>query len=353
VSKQTVLHDTHVSLGARMVDFAGWHMPIQYAEGISHEHLAVRNAAGIFDVSHMGQIRVQGPDAVPFLQFAALNDAGRLRTGRAHYSMLANDRGGLIDDIYVYRDGPEDFMVVTNASNHTAALLHLQSLASAYDLGITDEIDRWALLAVQGPEAVALLERVTGADLQQARKNSTVEAELHGAALRLTRTGYTGEDGFEVFCAPEAALGVWQALVDEGAVPCGLGARDSLRLEAGFPLFGNELTDSTNPLCTPVSWLVKDKPFYGRDAIWARACPRRLVGLKLTDRGIPRHGYPVLHDGMPIGEVSSGTVSPFTREAIALAWLDTAFAATGTEVAVEIRNRPVSARVTELPFLKR
>jgi aminomethyltransferase len=267
--------------------------------------------------------------------------------------MLANDRGGLIDDIYVYRDGPEDFMVVTNASNHTAALLHLQSLAAEYDLGITDEIDRWALLAVQGPEAVALLERATGADLQQARKNSTVEAELPGAALRLTRTGYTGEDGFEVFCAPEAALGVWQALVDEGAVPCGLGARDSLRLEAGFPLFGNELTGSTNPLCTPVSWLVKDKPFYGRDAIWARACPRRLVGLKLTDRGIPRHGYPVLHDGMLIGEVSSGTVSPFTREAIALAWLDTAFTAAGTEVAVEIRNRPASALITELPFLKR
>jgi aminomethyltransferase len=351
--KKTVLHDIHVSLGARMVDFAGWHMPIQYPDGISHEHLAVRNGAGVFDVSHMGQIRIQGPEAVGFLQFAALNDAGRLGPGRAHYSMLANDTGGLIDDIYVYRDGPTDFMIVSNASNHSAALKHLQKLSAGFDVTVSDETDRWALLAVQGPEAVGLLERVTGTDLQDVRKNSTVEAALEGVPLRLTRTGYTGEDGFEVFCVPEAAARVWQALTKAGAVPCGLGARDSLRLEAGFPLFGNELTDSTNPLCTPVSWLVKDKPFYGREAIWDQPCPRRLVGLKLVERGIPRHGYSVLHDGQVIGEVSSGTVSPFTRDAIALAWLDAAFSSAGTEVAVEIRNRPVAAVITELPFLKR
>lgn len=336
-----------------MVDFAGWHMPIQYPDGINQEHLAVRNSAGIFDVSHMGQIRVAGADAVAFLQFAALNDAGKLRLGRAHYSMLANDHGGLIDDIYVYRDGPDDFMIVSNASNHTAALAHLQALAADFDVTVTDEIDQWALLAVQGPEAVALLERVTGADLQDVRKNSTTTADLNGIPLRLTRTGYTGEDGFEVFCTPDAAVSVWQALTAAGAVPCGLGARDSLRLEAGFPLFGNELTDSTNPLCTPVSWLVKDKPFYGRDAIWDQPCLRKLVGLKLTGRGIPRHGYPVLHDGVVIGEVSSGTVSPFTKDAIALAWLAADFSDTGTEIAVEVRGRPIDAVITELPFLKR
>jgi aminomethyltransferase len=351
--KQTALHDTHVSLGARMVDFAGWHMPVQYSGGINQEHLAVRNTAGVFDVSHMGQIRIAGPAATAFLQFAALNDAGRLGTGRAHYSMLANDRGGLVDDIYVYRDGSEEFMLVTNASNHPAALAHLLELAAGFDCTVTDEIDRWALLAVQGPEATGLLERITGTSLAAVRKNSTVEAALDGIALRLTRTGYTGEDGFEVFCSPDDVVAVWQAVTAAGAVPCGLGARDSLRLEAGFPLFGNELTDSTNPLCTPVSWLVKDKPFFGREAIWGQPCARRLVGLRLTGRSIPRNGYAVLCYGKVIGEVTSGTLSPFTGDAIALAWLDAAHAETGTELEVAIRNRPVAAAITDLPFLKR
>lgn len=350
--KKTILYDTHVSLGARLVDFAGWLMPIQYA-GINQEHLAVRNSVGVFDVSHMGQIRVRGAQAVEFLQFAALNDAGRLKAGRAHYSMLANDDGGLIDDIYVYRDGPDDFMIVSNASNHTAALAHLQQLAANYDCSVQDEIDQWSLLAVQGPEAVALLERVTGAELAAVRKNSTVDAQLGSSALRLTRTGYTGEDGFEVFTAPEHAAELWQTLTEAGAVPCGLGARDSLRLEAGFPLFGNELDGTTNPLCTPMNWLVKDKEFFGRAALWDQPCKRQLAGLKLTERGVPRPGYPVSHAGQPVGEISSGTVSPFTRDAIALAWLDGAATEPGTELTVEIRGKQVAAVITGLPFLKR
>src|SRR5690554_4719260 len=287
--KKTPLHSVHVALNARMVDFAGWDMPIQYRTGINGEHNAVRNSCGIFDVSHMGQIRVRGAGAVEFLRYAALNDAGKLRHDRAQYSMLANDSGGLIDDIYVYRDGDDDFLIVSNASNHEAALAHLQMLAAARDdVQVTDEIEQWALVAVQGPEATGLLASLTGLDLQAARKNSTTYGQLAGADVRLTRTGYTGEDGFEVFCAPGDAVTVWEAITGAGAVPCGLGARDTLRLEAGFPLFGNELDSASNPLCTPMAWVVKDKDFYGRPALMDTTCEQRLVGLELQERGIPR-----------------------------------------------------------------
>lgn len=349
--KKTPLHSVHVGLNARMVDFAGWEMPIQYRTGINGEHNAVRNTCGIFDVSHMGQIRVRGSGAVEFLQYAALNDAGRLKTGRAQYSMLPNDSGGLIDDIYVYRDGPDDFMIVSNAANHEAALAHLQMLAAARDdVGITDEIEDWALLAVQGPEAVALLSGLTGTDLEGSRKNSTVNGQIAGAEVRLTRTGYTGEDGFEVFSAPEQAVAVWEAITAAGAVPCGLGSRDTLRLEAGFPLFGNELDGTVNPLCTGMAWVVKDKDFYGRLAMMGADCERRLVGLELQERGIPRHGYRILQDGSQVGEVTSGTISPYSRKAIAFGWVDSELAQPGTSVAIEIRGQAVETLVVELPF---
>src|SRR5690625_1662974 len=276
--KKTPLYDVHAALKARLVDFAGWEMPIQYRTGINEEHLAVRNGCGIFDVSHMGQLRITGAGAVPFLQYAALNDAGRLREGRAHYSMLANDRGGLVDDVYLYRDGADDFMMVTNAANHDAARDHLLALSAGHDVTITDETESRAVMAVQGPEAVALLSRLAGSDLAAARKNSSVTATLAGHEVRLTRTGYTGEDGFEVYAAPGAAPGIWEASTEAGAGPCGLGARDTLRLEAGFPLFGNELTAASNPLCTPMAWVVKDKDFYGREALMPAACTHLLAG---------------------------------------------------------------------------
>lgn len=349
--KTTPLHSVHVALNARLVDFAGWEMPIQYRSGINGEHNAVRNSCGIFDVSHMGQIRVRGAGAVEFLRYAALNDAGRLKLDRAQYSLLANDSGGLVDDIYVYRDGDDDFMIVSNASNHQAAVNHLQMLAAARDgVEVTDEIDQWALVAVQGPEATAILGRLTGLDLAATRKNSTSRGQLAGADVRLTRTGYTGEDGFEVFCAPHDAVTVWEAITSAGAVPCGLGARDTLRLEAGFPLFGNELDADSNPLCTPMAWVVKDKDFYGRPAMMDPACERRLVGLELQERGIPRHGYRILQDDRIVGEVTSGTISPYSRKALAFGWVDAALGDTGTELAVEIRGQPVAAVVADLPF---
>lgn len=349
--KTTPLHSVHVALNARLVDFAGWEMPIQYRTGINGEHNAVRNSCGIFDVSHMGQIRVRGAGAVEFLQYAALNDAGKLRHNRAQYSMLANDSGGLVDDIYVYRDGDNDFLIVSNASNHEAALSHLQMLAAARDdVEVTNEIDEWALVAVQGPEATVILARLTGLDLEATRKNSTTYGQLAGAEVRLTRTGYTGEDGFEVFCRPADAAAVWEAITAEGAVPCGLGSRDTLRLEAGFPLFGNELDSGSNPLCTPMAWVVKDKDFYGRPALMNPVCERRLVGLELQERGIPRHGYRIVQDGHQVGEVTSGTISPYSRKALAFGWVDSDLAEPGTDLAIEIRGQPVAAVVADLPF---
>lgn len=351
--KRTVLHQTHLALHARMVDFAGWEMPIQYRSGINDEHLAVRNGCGVFDVSHMGEIRVRGAGATDFLRYAALNDAGKLKTDRAQYSMLANDSGGLVDDIYVYRDGEDDFMVVCNASNRDEVFTHLSALASGFDVTLTDESDDWALLAVQGPDSTQVMGTVTGEDLSPLRKNASRSASIGAHEVRLTRTGYTGEDGFEVFCRPAAAVDVWEAVTAAGAVPCGLGARDTLRLEAGFPLFGNDLHAGTNPLCTPLSWVVKDKDFFGRAQIWDAQCDERLVGLRLLHRGLPRHGYRVLHDGNPVGVVSSGTISPYSREAIALAWVAGELAAIGTVLGVEIRGQPVDAVVSELPFIKR
>lgn len=355
--KRTPLHDEHVALNGRMVDFAGWHMPVQYPTGIPQEHLAVRQDAGVFDVSHMGQLRVLGPDATPFLSWATLNDPARLRPGQGQYSMLQNDRGGLIDDLYVYRDVDDSFLIVANAANVDAVLAHLQALAAspvhAFRVLVRDESDAWALLAVQGPSAAAKLDRLVDADLTSVRKNRLVDTTLSGMPVRLARTGYTGEDGFEVFCRPVDAVAVWHLLLEAGVTPCGLGARDTLRLEAGFPLFGHELDEGSNPLCTPFAWVVKDKPAFGLEALRAGTCPRRLVGLVLAGRGIAREGYRVLDEaGAAIGRITSGTVSPLTRTSIAMAWVDTARAEEGTRVAVEIRGQPVPATVTPPPFYR-
>jgi aminomethyltransferase len=348
---RTPLYERHRDLGARLVDFAGWEMPIQYPSGINQEHLAVRQDAGVFDVSHMGEIRVQGAESVSFLRFATLNDVERLRVGRGQYSMLPNDRGGLVDDLYVYRDADDDFLIVANAGNVDTVLAHLVALAGGFAVEVDDESDRWGLIALQGPGAAVRLERVAGIELTALRKNATRDAEVAGCPVRLARTGYTGEDGFELFTAWDDTTAVWDLLVEGGALPCGLGARDTLRLEAGFPLYGNELGEGTNPLCTPFAWVVKDKPFFGRDAIWGATCAQRLVGLKVTGRGIPRQGYEVQDDrGRRIGEVTSGTLSPLTREAIAMAWLEADLAEDGASVAVVVRGQAVPATVTTPPF---
>lgn len=293
-----------------MVDFAGFDMPLHYKGGINQEHLVVRQDVGLFDVSHMGQIRVLGPQATEFLQFTTLNDPGKLRLNRGQYSMLPNDQGGLIDDLFVYREKESEYMVVANASNTETVYQHLKRLASQFDVHVIDESENWALVALQGPGAPLLLSRLVEEDLSVIKRNATLDVSISGLPVRLSRTGYTGEDGFEIFCHPNDAAALWQALMAEGAVPCGLGARDTLRLEAGFPLYGHELDENSNPLCTPFAWVVKDKPFYGREAMWNPDCDRLLVGIRLTDRGIPRAGYKVLHDGEEVGTITSGALSP-------------------------------------------
>jgi len=348
--KRTPLYELHVEAGGRMVDFAGWEMPIQYPTGINSEHLAVRESTGLFDVSHMGEVRVRGPQATPFLSFATLNDPAKLRPGRGQYSMLPNDRGGLIDDLYVYREGEDDYLVVCNASNREAVVRHLERLARDYDAEVGDESDAWGLLALQGPGAALMMSRAAEGDVVGLKKNRTLKTTLAGEPVTLARTGYTGEDGFEIFCRPEDAPHLWRTLVAAGATPCGLGARDTLRLEAGFPLFGHELTAETNPRCTDYAWVVKDKPFYGREAMWSRTCTRYLVGLRLLQRGVARPGYRVLVDGKKVGEVTSGTISPLTREGIAMAWVRKAYSAPGTSLEVEIRGQPVPAEVVKPPF---
>lgn len=352
--KRSPLHDVHVELNARLVDFAGYEMPIQYRSGINEEHNAVRNSCGIFDVSHMGQIRVTGESAESFLQYAALNDAGRLRIGRAHYSMLANDSGGVLDDIYVNRDGEQDFLLIPNAANTGAVMAHLKQLAVNYPgVDVTDETAQWAVMAVQGPAAISLLSGLAGTDLSSVRKNASVQTTIGDYSASLTRTGYTGEDGYEVYTSPADAEPVWRLITAAGAVPCGLGARDTLRLEAGFPLYGNDIDETTNPLCTSMAWLVKEKDFHGRERLWGATCSRRLVGLELRERGIPRHGYSIMAAGQTVGTITSGTISPYTRKAIALGWVDAEFTEAGTELAVEIRGQPVAAVITEPPFFSK
>ncbi len=356
--RKTPLHDEHVALNARMVEFAGWHMPIQYPTGIPQEHLAVRQDAGMFDVSHMGQLRVNGPQGLALLSWATLNDPAKLRPAQGQYSMLPNDRGGLIDDLYVYRDVDDSFLVVANAANVDAVHAQLQALAKAapagpFDAAVRNESDGWALVAVQGPTAATKVDRLVSADLTSVRKNRLIDTKLSGMPVRLARTGYTGEDGFEVFCRPVDAAAVWRLLLDAGVAPCGLGARDTLRLEAGFPLFGHELDATSNPLCTAFAWVVKDKPAFGLEVLRRGACRRHLVGLVLEGRGIARDGYRILDgEGREVGRVTSGTVSPLTRLSIAMAWVDAEHAIEGAMLSVEIRGQPVPATVTPPPFYR-
>jgi len=347
---RTPLHPIHVELGARMVDFAGWEMPLHYPTGINEEHLEVRQAAGLFDVSHMAQFEVQGPGALEYLRFALLNDAAKLRVGRAHYSMLANNRGGLVDDIYVYRTGELSYLLVGNAANREAAGELLHSLTGGYECQVTLNADR-ALLALQGPGAALLLERVAQVDLGDLRKNRLREIEIKGVPVLASRAGYTGEDGFELFLRAQASVEVWNALTKAGAKPCGLGCRDTLRLEAGLPLFGADLNDTTNPLCTPFAWLVKDKPAHGRDALQGN-CSRRLVGMKLNRRGIARNGYRIRKGVEVVGVVTSGTISPVTREGIAMGWVDAQYAEVDEQLGVEIRGDVFPATVVQMPFLE-
>jgi len=353
--KHTPLYDLHRELSARMVPFAGWEMPVQYS-GVIDEVRAVREGVGLFDVSHMGELAIHGPGALAWLNGMATNDVSRLRPGRAQYSLLCAEDGGVLDDILVYQLADESYLVVVNASNADADREWLEEHRVA---GVTlDDVSAdTALIAVQGPGAPALLQPLASVDLGPMRHFDCVEGVVAGVACLIARTGYTGEDGFELFTR-EDVVPLWQALMASGAArPCGLGARDVLRLEAGNVLYGHEITEEVNPLVAGLGWVVKLEkgPFVGWEAIAAvrDAGPEfRLAGLASESRAIPRQGYPLLHDGQPVGEVTSGTFSPTLGKPIGMGYLPTALAEPGTTVAVEVRTRPEPATVVALPFYR-
>ncbi len=332
-----------------MVPFGGWDMPVQYA-GVKAEHTAVRERAGMFDVSHMGEFRVTGPDAERFLQYVTTNDVSKLKPGRAHYNWLPNDSGGLVDDIYIYRVAAADFLMVVNASNIQKDWAHLQAHSDGYEVQLRDESDAWGLIAVQGPTSEALLQPHCTADLSAAKKNSFFAANLFGLPVWLARTGYTGEDGFEVFVAAQQAETIWQHLLEIGLTPAGLGARDTLRLEAGFPLYGHEFSDSIHPLSSAYTWVVKDKEHLGRQHISA-APAQKLIGLVL-DKVPVREGYPVLLNGETVGHITSGSSSPTLGYPVSMALVPTT-QADAESYEVEVRGKLHAAQRVALPFYKR
>jgi aminomethyltransferase len=352
--RHTPLYEEHKALGARLVDFAGWEMPVQY-EGIKAEHEAVRTAAGLFDVSHMGEVVVRGPQAEEAVQRLVTRDVSRLSVGQAGYAAVCYESGGTVDDVLVYRT-PDDFLIVVNASNREKDVAHFQEHTRDLDAEIVDESDDWALLALQGPRAVELLQPFTETDLPSIKYYRYEVGEVEGAYAVLSRTGYTGEDGFELFVRPDDATRVWRLLVEAGAVPVGLGARDTLRLEAGMCLYGHELDAETTPLEAGIGFAVnleKEQEFVGQEALRREkedGLKKRLVGFKVEGRGIARHDYPVAVGGETVGSVTSGTLSPTLGEAIGLALVAPDVE---DEFEVVIRNRPVAARTVALPFYKR
>ncbi len=359
---RTPLHDRHEALGARMIDFAGWLMPVQYA-GIIEEHRAVRERAGLFDLSHMGELFVEGPDAGAALASALVTNPPALADGRAHYSMIVAPDGGIIDDLIVYRLGQDRFLVVANAGNARVVSDALAERLVGFKAILDDRSLATALVAIQGPRSVEIVRPLTDVDLDALRYYAIAEGSVAGIPALVARTGYTGEDGFEVFVDTDRAVELWDALTvagaEHGLAPIGLGARDTLRLEAGMPLYGNELDRTTNPYEANLGRVVKlDKEgdFVGRAALEKVArdgVVRRLVGIAMRGRGIARHGYPV-HAGERVsGAVTSGTQSPSRGEAIAMAYVATADAAPGTMVDVEIRGQRVPAEVVALPFYHR
>jgi aminomethyltransferase len=357
--QRTPLHDTHVRAGARMVEFAGWEMPVQYA-GILDEHAAVRTRVGLFDVSHMGEVVFRGPRALEALNRAFTNDLSKAADGQAQYGCLCRDSGGIVDDVVVYRRAADDLLVCVNAANRAKDFEWLRAHAGGAD--VTNESDAWAQLALQGPLAAQVLQRLTQLNLSAMKTYRFTTGEVVGIHALVARTGYTGEDGFEVFVPSEQGPRLWAALMEAGLpekiAPAGLGARDSLRLEMAYRLYGSDMDDGTTPLEAGLAWAVKlDKgDFVGRDALVKQkesGLPRKLVGFTLTDPGIPRHGYPVLQDGRKVGDVTSGTKSPTLGSSIGLAYVPTALAAEGSGFAVEIRGRAAAARVVKTPFYTR
>ncbi|WP_420836380.1 glycine cleavage system aminomethyltransferase GcvT [Amycolatopsis thermalba] len=356
---RTALHSVHKGLGALFTDFAGWEMPVRYGSELA-EHRAVREAAGLFDLSHMGEIEVTGPQAAVPLDHAFVGKLSAVKPGRARYTMICDNAGGVIDDLVVYRLADEKFLVVANAGNAPTVAAELTERASRFDARVTDRSAEVALIAVQGPKAVDVVGAVTDADLASLKYYASVPATVKGHEVLLARTGYTGEDGFELYVPAEEATSVWHLLTDagqpHGLVPAGLACRDTLRLEAGMPLYGNELSTQRSPFEANLGRVVKlDKPdFVGKAALAGRQEPSEvLVGLRGGGRRAPRHGYRVLSGEEPVGEVTSGALSPTLGYPVAMAYVPVALSEPGTKLAVDIRGRVEPVEVVPLPFYQR
>jgi len=360
-AKQTPLHERHVALGARMVSFAGWDMPVQYG-GLMDEHMAVRTRAGLFDVSHMGEARVRGSQACDFLQYVTCNNVATLKTGRAHYTGLMTPTGCFHDDLLIYRLDEDEFLLVLNAANVGKDLAWMRDHLARFDAELTDESDGWALLALQGPEAMAILEPIAVDRVADLGYYMFARTPVAGVDTLVSRTGYTGEDGFELYLPADGAGKVWDALIERGAahglLPAVLGARDTLRLEAKMALYGNDIDDTTTPLEADLGWIVKLKKgdFIGRETLVrqkAEGLRRRLIGFEMEGRAIARHGYDVCVKGRKVGAVTSGTLAPYLDKRIGLAYLPLEYCNVGSAFEVDVRGRAQPARVVETPFYKR
>ena len=360
--KKTPLHARHRSLGARMVEFGGWDMPVEYS-GIVDEHMAVRTRGGLFDVSHMGEIEIAGRDALKAVQLITSNDAGRLSVHQAHYSALTTPTGTFVDDVLTYKLGDEHFMLVVNASNIIKDFTWInEHIAGVGDAVAVNTSSRYALLALQGPAATDVLQTLTGVNLSELKYYWFTTGEVANVLATISRTGYTGEDGFEVFVPPAQAERVWDAILRAGAsagiVPAGLGARDTLRLEAAMRLYGNDMDETTTVMEADLGWIVgwKKGDFIGADVLRkqkAEGTGRKLVGFEVLDRAIARHGYDAFVGGDKAGVVTSGTQTPFLKKSIGMVYLPSASTTPGTEFEIDVRNRKVRAQVVPTPFYKR
>jgi aminomethyltransferase len=360
VPKRTPLFHEHERLGGRIVPFAGYEMPVQYTTGILAEHRAVRRAAGMFDVSHMGELEVRGGDTLGFVQHVTTNDASKLAIGQAQYSAICGDDGGILDDCIVYRFA-DHWMLVVNASNIDRDRDWISQYADRFGTTVTDRSDETGLIALQGPLAQQILDRVTDTDLDDINYYHFAEGAVAGVDAIISRTGYTGEDGFELYLPADGTVDVWKKLLEvgsgDGILPAGLGARDSLRLEMGYALYGNDMDERHSPLEAGLGWITKlDKgDFVGRDAIARQkeeGVRERLAGFICQQRGFPRHGYEVRVDGEPVGEVTSGIVSPMLQQGVGMCYLPAELTKAGTRIDVMVRDKVIPAEIVRPPFYR-
>ncbi len=360
--KKTALNAAHRQLGGKMVEFAGWDLPTQF-KGVIEEHMAVRTRAGLFDVSHMGEVEISGPDSLEFLQWITCNNAAKLQVGQIQYSALMHEAGSFVDDLLVNRLGEHEYMLCINAANVDKDMEYIQSQVRG-DVNVINRSDDYVQLALQGPNALPILAEFTAADLPSLKYYRLVKDAVLGAPSIISRTGYTGEDGFEIYTAPEHAEKIWFALLERGEKggfglqPIGLAARDTLRLEAKMALYGNDIDDSTTVYEADLGWIVKLKKgdFIGRDVLLRQkeeGVKRILAGFEMVGRGIARHGYPLVHNGEECGRVTSGSFAPYLKKNIGLGYLPPELSPVGTEIAVLIRGMEVPAIIVETPFYKR